>query len=410
MSSLRRILSAEWQSYADLLGLAVDGIADVVEEIHCAIPLGPVARQKEVQSRANGIAGLAYRAVHGINGVTVAVVRSALATASRAQNAGLLPSRPDNPASLEHASESLTAVLNGVIGDRLAAKGSALAITMQIRARGVPVPITADALANAYAGASGRLVLMVHGLCMNDLQWRRHNHDHGEALARDLGLTPLYLHYNTGRHIHENGLDLACLLERLTAAWPCPVDEINIVGHSMGGLVARSAVHHARESGKEWPERLERMVFLGTPHHGAPLERIGSRVNAWIESAPYLSALARLGDVRSNGITDLYDGAVCAPDAAQEITGASRRAVHVPLPKSVRCHAIAATLGQKQGDWRDLMLGDGLVPLDSALGRHQDKRLALQFSRRQWTAHATGHLDLLSDTKVYKRIRTWFSR
>jgi len=76
---------------------------------------------------------------------------------------------------------------------------------------------------------------MVHGLCLNDRHWRRDEHDHGAALADDLGLTPLYLRYNTGLHIGDNGRDFAKMLETLLRNWPRPVEELVILGHSMGG-------------------------------------------------------------------------------------------------------------------------------------------------------------------------------
>jgi hypothetical protein len=53
-------------------------------------------------------------------------------------------------------------------------------------------------------------------------------------------------------------------------------------------------------------------------------------------------------------------------------------------------------------------LGDGLVPLDSALGRHANPRQALAFAEdRQFIVYGTHHLDLLSSTEVYEQLRRW---
>ena len=57
----------------------------------------------------------------------------------------------------------------------------------------------------------------------------------------------LYLRYNTGRHVSENGRDWRTLLDAARARWPVEVHEIALIGHSMGGLVARSACHYAVE-------------------------------------------------------------------------------------------------------------------------------------------------------------------
>jgi pimeloyl-ACP methyl ester carboxylesterase len=155
------------------------------------------------------------------------------------------------------------AALNGVLGDHLADTANPLALKMQFRLRNMP------------QNSGGRIVVLIHGLCMSDLQWTRRDHDHGAALARDFGYTPVYLSYNSGLHISTNGRALAESLEALITQWPAPVEDFVIIGHSMGGLVARSACHYGEEADHLWRRKLRKLVFLGTPHHGAPLERIG---------------------------------------------------------------------------------------------------------------------------------------
>ncbi len=55
-------------------------------------------------------------------------------------------------------------------------------------------------------------------------------------------------------------------------------------------------------------------------------------------------------------------------------------------------------------------LGDGLVPVASALGRHKDRARALEFpADRQWVACETGHLDLLSRSNVYEQVARWLA-
>src|SRR5213075_2020262 len=108
---------------------------------------------------------------------------------------------------------------------------------MSIRRDGRTLSLDRDALAEGFPDATGKVLVLVHGLCMSDRQWLRRGHDHGAALARDLGYTPVYLHYNSGRHVSENGRELAQLLDQLVSAWPVQIDELVLIGHSMGGLV-----------------------------------------------------------------------------------------------------------------------------------------------------------------------------
>src|SRR5690606_26992599 len=144
-----------------------------------------------------------------------------------------------------------------------------------------------DSLAAVCPDAGKHVVVLVHGLCMNDRQWLRNGHDHGASLERDLRCPVLYLHYNSGLPISRNGRNFARLLESLIKAWPTPIERLSIVGHSMGGLVARSACLHAQRSGHAWLHSLDAIVFLGTPHRGAPLERGGHWLERLLSVSPY---------------------------------------------------------------------------------------------------------------------------
>jgi len=221
---------------------------------------------------------------------------------------------------------------------------------------------------------------------MNDLAWLRDGHDHGAALARDAGFTPVYVHYDTGRAIAENGRDLDALMQALVDAWPAPIDRLAIVGHSMGGLLARSAMHSASQHGSTWASRVDSIVYLGTPHLGAPLERAGAWVDYLVGISPYTAPFARLGKLRSAGIKDLRHG----------LRG------QAPLPAHVKTYAIAGSTQKSAGRSRDRVRGDGLVPVKSALA------MKMPGSNRV-IAYGIGHLDLLSSDAVYRKLRAWIA-
>jgi hypothetical protein len=267
-------------------------------------------------------------------------------------------------------------------------------------------------LAAAVPQRGSKLAVLVHGLCLNDLQWNRDGHDHGAVLARDLGYTPLYLHYNSGLHTSTNGRALAGLLEVLLAQWPYRIVELVIIAHSMGGLVTRSACHYGLHAGHDWPRRLRKLAFLGTPHHGAPLERGGNWVDVILGATPYAAPFARLGKIRSAGITDLRYGNVLDEhwQGRDRFARARDTRQSVPLPDGVQSYAMAATTGRKPGDIRDRLVGDGLVPVSSALGRHADYRRSLSFPKRQqWIGYGMNHLDLLGRSEVSDQIVRWFA-
>ena len=215
--------------------------------------------------------------------------------------------------------------------------------------------------------------------------------------------------YNSGLHVSINGRAFSDLLERLVAEWPVPVEELVLLGHSMGGLVSRSACQSALAAGQGWPRKLRHMLFLGTPHHGAPLERGGNWIDLLLGLSPYSGPLARLGKIRSAGVTDLRFGNVRDEDwgGRDRFEHGQDRRRPSPLPEGVRCHAIAATSAEAAGA---ALPGDGLVPVDSALGRHPRPDLALTIPEKDcWIGFAMNHLDLLSRPEVYEVIKGWLS-
>jgi hypothetical protein len=393
---------------ADLRGasrLAIDAtvaITDLVEAMHRNISSTPAILGKQPEGGAGGISGLVYRGIRGTTRLIGGGIDAALTPLIP-----LLRPRESTP-----ARDAVLAALNGVMGDHLIETKNPLAITMQLRANGQSLVLETAALTKALPKAGGKIAVMVHGLCMNDQQWRRNDHDHGAALARDLGFTPIYLRYNSGLHISVNGREFANRLETLVAQWPVEVSEMVILTHSMGGLVARSALHYATAAGTRWPTLVKALVFLGTPHHGAPLERGGHWIDTILGVSPYVAPFARLGQMRSAGITDLRHGNLLDEDwqHGDRFTRTTTRPQVLPLPANVPCYAIAATTGKQVGDLNDRLLGDGLVPVASALGHHKTKKRVLGIPpARQWIGVEMNHMDLLSSTAVYAQVRHWLA-
>lgn len=382
---------------------ATTAITSLVEAMHRGITR-PLSRNDDAGTGAGGIAGLVYSSVRGITrGVGFGVDAALKLLAPALRDVADVRGR-----------DSVQSIINGAMGDYLQRSGNPLAIEMQWRAAGQGLAMDPVAIARALGHVSGKLLIMVHGLCMNDLRWQRNSeggsHDHGAALQRDLDYTAVYLRYNTGLHIATNGRQLSQALEALVGAWPVPVESITIVAHSMGGLVARSACRCGDDTSAVWRTRLRKLAFLGTPHAGAPLERGGRWLVSVIGSTPYAAPLARLGRLRSAGITDLRYGSVCEEDwQNSDRFETDEASVHpLPLPTDVDCYAIGGTLGRTTDDLKGRLLGDGLVPVASALGQHDDARRALAFPPSHTAVlPSTDHLQLLGAPAAYAALRSF---
>ena len=265
--------------------------------------------------------------------------------------------------------------LNAYLGDALAAEGSELALAMTLRHRGADLPLERVELARTLPDAGPRVAIFVHGLGETDASWRlradARRPGYGAGLRRDLGHTPIELRYNSGRHISDNGRALAALLEELHAAWPVAIEEIVIVGHSMGGLVARSACHYGHADGHAWTRAVRHVFCLGSPHLGAPLEkgvnalRLGARPPAR-DARPRRRAQRAQRRDQGPALRLVREEDWCDCDPDELLTD---RCTDVPFLPGARFYFVAATLSRRPGAPLGAILGDLLVRVPERIGR-----------------------------------------
>ena len=318
----------------------------------------------------------------------------------------------------EHVSLSTTqkgsfglAVLNGLIGDQLERDGSALAQPTSVRLHGERIELDEPSLRDAFPGATPHLAVFIHGLTGDEFCWSWGTEDaYGSRLASDLGSTPVYLRYNSGLHVSENGRTVAALLEELVAAWPAEVHQIALVGHSMGGLVARSAAHQADARDQAWVRRVGHIVSLGTPHLGAPLEQGAHLAAVALHKLPETRMLSSFLRRRSAGIRDLRHGSLVDEDWRGRDPEALRAAAckEVPLlPWATHCF-VSATVTRDPKHPLGRLLGDVLVLVPSARGRGRTRRIPFRDEHGHHVG-GTHHLALLNHPEVYERLRDWLA-
>jgi pimeloyl-ACP methyl ester carboxylesterase len=369
----------------------------------------------QTRGTARGITGLVYKSIQGVTQLLGKGAESLLTSLQP------LLDKIDHEPQESAPREAVLAALNGVMGDRLVESDNPLATPMTLRFKNDA--LNWEAMPDK-ALLTGKVLIVVHGLCMNDLQWTTQVNgksvNHAETLAAKLAYTPVYVRYNTGLHTSQNGQTLSNQLELLSALWPVPLEEISVLVHSMGGLVTRSAVHAAQQgpnkSRRQWVNKLKNIVFLGTPHHGAPLEKAGNWIDALLGATPYSAPFKKLAELRSSGITDLRFGYVMDSDWQGQDRFKTKtkqeqdRHEHLPLPEGIACFTVAATLATKRSLLADRLIGDGLVPLNSALGVHSDPKRSLAFAKSsQMVVYRTNHVALLGSAEVGEQLVAWLS-
>lgn len=382
---------AELRGVLRLAGVGIEAATTVTEEMHRAISRKPFRLLAhipavEVARRVHdGVRGGVYACVRGVSRGVFAVIDGVLA-----HGGATLQPRTRLPA-------PLVGVLRGVIGDLIARDHNPLAGTLHIRHAGRPLALTREALAAAFPNAGPRPTVLVHGLAADESCWQlgsqktwgRPGLDYGSLLAErapaERGITPLYLRYNSGLRIADNGRALAALLAQLSQHWPVPLVSLNLIGHSMGGLVVRSACHHGLLADAAWTRQVRDVACLGAPHRGVVLEQFGAVAVDALGYFDVTAPIARAIDARSAGIKDLRNGSIADDDDADE----------QPLP-TARYHDLAGSLAGP-GGW---LLGDGLVRPASATPGRNSRNIRKHPEARATHLRGVGHLAMLSHPAV----------
>jgi pimeloyl-ACP methyl ester carboxylesterase len=398
------------RGFIDLVFDAVEETTCLVERTHDAVversarrfaPIEPAkTTAKIVIGIHTALSGGVFDSIRTINGMTRLAVNAvadvAEAGLDRSSDADDLelatPIRSTAAGTPSWYVDYLQSSINGFWGDSLGRRKSRLDPGMTLRHHGRYLPATPEALGAAFPDPTGKVCVFVHSLAATEWLWSRSAKEHygdpdvtfGTRLRDDLGFTPIYLRYNTGRHISENGRELAALLSEVLDAYPVPVEEIALVGHSMGGLVARSAAHYASENGEPWVAHLRHVACIGTPHLGAPLEKVVNLLTGVLRGFKAAGAQvpAELLDSRSAGVKDLRHGYTVDEEWTgkdpDEVLADARR--NVPLVDGVGYYFLAATISRDRDHPLGQLLGDLLVRLPSASGEATEPARRIHFT------------------------------
>jgi triacylglycerol lipase len=417
----------------DLIFDAIEETTNLVERMQSLVvnktarPFALVEPLKIIASAVKAVhvvhSTVVYEAIRMVNrgvqkildlGAKAAVV--AIPDNKKEQACLVTPMRSDAKGSSSWVIDHVESALNALYGDYLEKKQNALDLGMAFRHLGPILPLTKDSLKQNFPDASARICVFVHGLGCTEWTWcisaQRFYGDpaanFGEILKKDLGLTPLYVRYNTGRHVSENGRRLSDLLSQLVDSYPFNIEEIILIGHSMGGLVARSAAHYGRQENAPWVDRLRHIFCIGSPNLGAPLEKSVNILSALLRKINTVGTQvpARIINSRSSGIKDLRFGYTLDDEWEDKDPDAflNDNRENLPFVDGVKYCFVAATITSDPDHPLGVLLGDLLVRVPSAAGQASEPDRRIPFDSG-FVFNGMNHMHLANHPDVYTVIR-----
>lgn len=297
------------------------------------------------------------------------------------------------------------------------------------------------------------IALLVHGLLVDEQNWTLGSSPFPDQIRKYLGWAPVMVRYNSGQHIWKNGALLADRIVELYDTFGPRLGRIRIIGHSMGGLVSRSAVEHLRRRNHSALNHIDRLFLLATPNHGADLERLGHAFEYLLSTAeeapktaagmfrrvirrggakvglkfevvtaaaemvsvitgmPFRSILSVVA-ARSDGMRDVRFGYMTREESESAAHDHDRFMLNhrrpLPPPAHVRVYTVAGSLWPDVGAQPSRLRTDGLVSVASAagVGEEFDDLQALR-SGRHAELPLLVHQLVASSPRTMARIREW---
>lgn len=426
----------------DLVCDAVDGttrLAETTQNTVADVVVAHLSRLEAMKEPAHLInevrrlgLGLSSESVRAVNQGVRTIAHAGLGRADSAPGNSSVPAetrsmpapmRSDQQKNPRFIEDTLLGVVNGIVGDHVRTRDNDLDLGMTLRLD--DRYFTAEDANEVLDGvATPKVALFVHGLAATETcwvmgaerAWGAPDQHFGIRLREDLGYTPIFVRYNSGLHISENGRALAAMMERLYENYPGRLERLAIIGHSLGGLVARSATHYASlgSGGRPaWLDALKHVITVGTPHFGSPLAQAGHTLTAAMGAieTPATQVIASVSRLRSAAIKDLKEGYLVDEDwqthdpdawlsAARSDIGFLTGVTYVFIGASVSANP-ESPLGH--------LVGDVLVRLSSSTHAHVDHRRA-SFAIERPVLGGLNHLQIQNDPQVYEQIRLHLAR
>lgn len=371
----------DWRSISHLAKVVVERLIEPVEGMHRAIAEPWLRVGGQPARRAyEGTTTNVYRAIRG----TTALVTLAVGVgANLAARHNRLPRVNDSA-----RAGNIYAVGHAIWGDSVGRMHAGMSLR---DTAGRIIEVEPDAVAAAFSAAASRLVVLIHGLGATEQSWATRPDAASPGLAELLdeeGLTPVLVRYDTGRTIEANAYALIELLGKVHAAWPTEIEQISLVGYSMGGLIADQIIQLA-DGDEAWLFATDHVVTVGAPHLGSHIEHGAELLARVLRIAPQTRPLSGFIDGRSAGIKDL---------------GGQAPRRESPKRRHVERHFLGGSITNDPGHPFGSMVGDLVVRSGSSTGSGRSGGVP---ATNVAVVGGVNHSSLIHNAEIHGHILGW---
>jgi pimeloyl-ACP methyl ester carboxylesterase len=261
-----------------------------------------------------------------------------------------------------------------------------------------------------------KVILFIPGLFTDEKLWldRTIKIDERQVVSSGIaddykkrGYFPIFIRFNHGKHISDNGKELLVLLNEFIKLEP--TIKFNVIAYSIGCLILRSTLYYAREAAIDiGSKNFGKVIFISSPDGGSYLEKSGFWATVIMERAPNIAfmLLGIIGNLRSDAIKDLSHGVIREEDW-NSFNYLSRywKSHYFGELENIDCYQLYSSFGEDGSPFQE-WLGDGIVELPSLTILTENVFLRKDRKElRSTNIVGNNHFTILASGLLRKRIR-----
>lgn len=253
--------------------------------------------------------------------------------------------------------------VSSVVGDSFAGLVTTSEIQASFRSEGKDVGVE-KVLEDWKRSNRKKIMICVPGLFCDESLWTKNGEPSLAKTMEEEGYFPVFLRFNPGLHISDNGKKLLALLKSFLEHPDVRDLKADYISYSQGGLILRSAFYLAKQEAPEFSKRIGKVLFISSPDGGSYIEKAGFWLGLGAEAFPVfpVQLIGFIGNQRSDAMKDLSHGIIREEDWKNgSHLGRYAKDVYFGELDEIDAYQIYSLVSEKDGGNWSSWIGDGII-------------------------------------------------